>query len=351
MTPSDKNAKVYIILVNHKNWEDTLECVESLLNSTYSNFQILIVDNSSTMEPLERIQQWARGNVPFRTAIPDLITRSVPKPFASFRSLKESQLGGVFDERVLLIKAQHNHGFSAANNVGLKYAMKCDDFEFAWVLNNDTVPDKDALKHLVSFMQRPEHSKLGMTGSKVMEYDRPKIIQSAGGGTMIKPLVYATLIGAGAEDQGQFDVDFLKMDFVAGTSMFVRKAFIREVGLMEEDYFLYCEEPDWAERGRKAGWELGYTHQAKVFHKGGAATGGKGYSAGPKSSTAFSDYYFQRSKILFTKKFHWYWLPILYLSFGLVIFNRIRRGQFGRLKLLVSIMLHPKRLYPGTLSK
>jgi GT2 family glycosyltransferase len=189
-------------------------------------------------------------------------------------------------------------------------------------------------------MHKPENRTIGVAGAKVMEYIENSTVQSAGGGTLIKPIAYSRLVGAGQTDIGQFDFDNIKMDFVAGTSMLVRKEFLKEVGLLNEDYFLYYEEPDWAERGKRLEWRMGYCFKAIVYHKGGSTTGGKGYT-NIKDSTDVSDFYFQRAKILFTRKYYWYYLPILYLSFILVIFNRLRRRQFARIKFLIHILVNP----------
>jgi GT2 family glycosyltransferase len=342
--------KVYIVIVNYNGWKDTIECLESVLKSSYSNYQVIVVDNSANDESWNKIMEWASNSGVIETLFPEIILPLASKPFSSFRALDETELiRKQFSEKILLVKSKHNHGFSAANNIGLRYALQCNDFEYAWLLNNDTIVQSDTLQHLASYMSDKNASKVGILGSKVLEYFNSSIIQNAGGGKLYRPVAYSVLIGANAPDSGQYDVAHIPMDFVAGTSMFVRKQFLIEVGLLSEDYFLYFEEPDWAERGRKLGWQLGYCYLSKVFHKGGASTGGKGYSSAVKSSTSFSDYYFQRSKVLFTKKFYPFWLPVLYLSFVLVIFNRMRRGQFDRLKLLLSILIHPNKPYPGRL--
>jgi GT2 family glycosyltransferase len=344
------SPKVYIILVNHNGWKDTIECLESLLNLRYDNWQVIIVDNSTGDESINKINEWATIGLPIQTVFSDLIPSPHKKPFDDLITLRENQMGDkVYEEKILVIKAVENNGFSAANNVALKYAMRCNDFEFAWILNNDTVVASDSLSALEESMRQKGNENVGIAGSKVMEYESRTTIQSAGGGRLIKPLAYSTLNGAAQKDIGQFDHDYIEMDFVAGTSMLVRKQFLTEVGLLSEDYFLYFEEADWAERGYPFGWRLGYCYRSLVFHKGGASTGGKGYSSGQKSSTAFSDYYFQRAKVLFTKKYYRHWLPVLYLSFSFVIFNRIRRAQFDRLKLLLSILVHPSKPYPGHL--
>jgi len=345
-----QTPKVYIVIVNYNGWKDTLECLESVLKSHYTNFQIIVIDNSPNDVSWLKINDWATKGQDIKTHYPHLVYPEVSKPFDSFISLSEKDLfKQTYLEKILFVKSIINKGFSAGNNIGLRYALKCTDFDYVWLLNNDTVANSDALSHLIKYMYEIGNQNIGIAGAKILEYDNPTIIQNAGGGKLNKLLAYSHLIGAGEKDSGQFDAENVKLDFVAGTSMFVRKQFLIEVGLLDENYFLYFEESDWAERGYDYGWGLGYCYQSTVYHKGGASTGGKGYSSATQSSTPFSDYYFQRSKVIFTKKFFWYFLPVLYLSFALVIFNRIRRGQFDRLRLILSILVNPNKPYPDNI--
>lgn len=339
--------KVYIVIVNFNGWRDTIECLESLLKLVYSNFQIIVVDNSTSSDSFHQINSWALQGAAITTAYPDLVFPESGKPLTSFVSVQEEQfMSKKLDEKIILVKAKENNGFAAGNNLALKYMLKFGDGQFAWLLNNDTVVAQSTLGALVTFMAKPENAAVGIAGGKVLEYSKKDVIQSAGGGVLIKPVAYSFLVGAGQTDSQQFDTDTINMDFVAGTSMFVRADFLSQVGLLNEVYFLYFEEPDWVVRGKRRGWKIGYCYQAKIYHKGGASTGGKGYSSDEQGSTPFSDFYFQRAKILFTRSYYYFWLPVVYLSFTLIIFNRIRRRQFDRVRLLISLIFHPHREYP-----
>lgn len=334
--------KVYIIIVNYNGGKDTVECLESLLKLKYSNFQIIVIDNSPDFKSCQYIQQWALRGTAIETAFPQLLLPFADKPLNEFTSVSENDLLiNDFYSKVIVAKTHRNEGFSAANNIGLNYVLRRDDFEFVWLLNNDTVVEPDSLTQLVQYMSKNKNARIGILGAKVMEYEAPDIIQSAGGGILIKPLAYSKLIGAGQKDAGQFDLDSVKMDFVAGTSMLVTKGFLREVGPMEENYFLYFEEPDWVERGKRLKWKIRYCYRARLYHKGGATTGGKGYSSQKRGSSDMSDYYFQRAKVLFTWKHFWYLVPTVYLSFFIVVLNRLRRGQFHRIKNLLRMLICP----------
>ncbi len=318
--------KVYIIIVNYNGWKDTAECLKSLESLDYPCFQIIIVDNASTDDSIDNLKGWGDKSNVF-----DIVT------------LDTNQVRNTRQENntMLLIQAGTNLGFAGGNNLGIRFALACEDAEFVWLLNNDTIVERSSLTNLVSYaLQYPK--KIGITGSKIMEYYDRTIMQAAGGGTFIAPLGHSSLIGLGQTDIGQYNKS-VNLKYVHGASMLVSIDFIKDIGLMNEDYFLYFEELDWSERGKRKGWGLGYAFQSIIFHKGGASTtnGTSGFYT-KNSSTRFSDFYFHRSKILFTIKFYRLYLPTVYLSFLVTIINRLRRKQFDRVPLLIKLLLNPK---------
>jgi len=117
--------------------------------------------------------------------------------------------------------------------------------------------------------------------------------------------------------------------------MFVSREFIEDVGFMFEDYFLYYEELDWILRGKRKGWQIGYCWDSVVYHKEGASIGS---NIEGKKKSELADYYFFRNRIKFTKKFCPQFLITVYLGFIITVFNRIRRGQFRRLKLIWKVL-------------
>jgi GT2 family glycosyltransferase len=91
-----------------------------------------------------------------------------------------------------------------------------------------------------------------------------------------------------------------RMNYVVGASMMARRTFIDRVGLMTEDYFLYYEELDWAERGRALGFGLGYAANSVVYHKEGATIG----TSHRRKSSALAMRYLNRNRLLFTHRFY-----------------------------------------------
>jgi GT2 family glycosyltransferase len=346
--------KVYIIVLNYKSWPDTLECLESLMKLDYPDYQVVVVDNQSPNRSLNYIQQWASGtldvSVPASNPLRSLSCPAIPKPLPYTlltRSDLEDNQANPTRVPFVLIDAGENLGYSGGNNLGIQYALRDEECAYIWVLNNDTVVEPSALRFLVEKMATcaAQHQKVGILGCKVMHYYQPTVIQGAGGSRLYKWLGYATGLGNGETDAGQYDVEQVAVDYINGCSMFTSREFIDQVGLLSEDYFLYFEEPDWAVRGRRSGkWELGYAWRAKIYHKEGASIGG-GTHREKSSISKFSDFYWARSKILFTRKFYPYCLPTLYAGLSLAILNRIRRGQWDRVPMLMRVMLNPLPKY------
>lgn len=319
-----EKEKVYIILVNYEAWRDTLECLESLYKLSHHNSQIIVVDNSETSESINQIKSWALGAS--HKKVPTLHKRIVyplqPKPIKfKIISQKESE-SNFYDETVLIIKAQENRGFSAANNIGLRYAQRRNDFEYCWILNNDTVVDKNALSNQISELKRRKGERIGILGSKLVEYYSPKKTQAIGG-SFNKKFYTTKHIGSGAPITTP-KTAFKKIDYVIGASMLVNKDFLDDVGLMNQAYFLYYEELDWTYRAKEKEWKIDWCDNSLVYHKEGASAGS---SMRAKTKSKMSDIIsFESRKIFFkTTKGN----QILFAcSSILMVVNRLRRFQF-----------------------
>jgi GT2 family glycosyltransferase len=342
--------KAYIIIVNYNNWKDTLECLESVYRSQYGDYTVVVVDNHSTDRSVEKILQWAAGSLPLPQGqrpgcIESLVFPEVGKPlpvkYIKQASLKKTD--GVYASHTLvLIEAKSNKGFAAGNNLGLKYALKDKNAAFFWLLNNDTVVEPTALaRQIEAYMGLRLHTKTGVLGSRLMHYYEPHKIQYAGGAVYkpwtgnIKPLTSGDELPLeGSSNTALF--------YVAGASMFVDRQFVKEVGLLEEAYFLYYEELDWTMRARQKGYSSAYAPESVIYHKEGATISGQ-INKGPASKSPLADVCSLRSKLLFTRKFFPQCLPIIYLSFGLTFANRIRRKQAGRIPMLWRVLLSPAK--------
>ena len=339
---------VCIILVNYRTWQDTVECVESILKSSYKNYQIVIVENGSGDESWENMLRWAKGELTHGILPTNKLFRlSHPphhKPLLYFRATpyeaQHMSRGPQQDINPLLfIRSDKNLGFAGGNNIGLGYALHAR-FDYAWLLNNDTVIEHDAISELVKYCEeeKKKNSKTGIAGSKLLVYHKPDTLQGIGA-VFNKFSGKSKIIGAQEKDTGQYDHNGFEMNYVIGAAMFVSREFLLDVGMMSEEYFLYNEENDWAARGRQKGWKVGVAVKSKVYHKQGTSTGNS-----PKKSrwhvTAMQ--YKYRGKIRLYKKYYRRQLPFLYFHLITRSLRSVMRGNFDETRVIYASIFNTK---------
>jgi GT2 family glycosyltransferase len=338
-------SKAFIVLVNYTKYQDTIECLESVLKSNYQDFQIILIDNSPDDESEINISNWLNGvydNTQIKTLFPELVYPLQDKPI-SYTYFKEEQFAEVQqagNEKILFVRAV-NRGFAAANNVALKYVLKQqDNSAFVWLLNNDTVIEKNTLANLVGFYK--ENLPLYIIGSKLKFYHNKHTLQAVCG-RYNKWLGSTYHIGEGEIDNGQYDNYVMTKDnYIVGASMFLPYNFLNATGLMNEDYFLYYEEMDWILSGYQYGFKIALQQNAIVYHKEGASIEGLS-SNGKDRNKSVADYYSIVNRLKFTKR--WYPYCTFSVSLGIIyaLLKRLIKGRFkfvGKVsKVVVKVLL------------
>lgn len=343
------SKKVYIIILNWNGWEDTIECLESVFRNAYPNYKVIVCDNNSSDNSLDKIKQWANGKLRAKQSKENFIsTFTIPpvsKPIQYIEyDRKQAELGGYTEENasLILIQTGDNLGFAGGNNVGIRYALARDKFKYIWMLNNDTIIEKNALVHLVRRME--VNSLIGICGSTLLFYDRPNVIQALGGGVLNKWFSTSKHIGVNQKSNISIDTEAIerKMDYVTGASMLATRQFILDIGLMSEEYFLYFEELDWIFRA-KSKYTLGYADNSIVYHKEGGTIGSN--STGHLKSE-LSDYYLIQNRLMFSRKYLKKYLIFTYLGLMISIINRIIRGQYSRIIMIFKIICKDLGILP-----
>ena len=217
---------VSIIIVNW-NGEKFLEnCLHSIQGQTYTDFEIIFVDNASTDASLALAKQ----------------------------------LLSILDLNGKCIELDGNTGFAGGNNEGLKYSSG----QHIALLNTDAIADKDWLKNLVEAMEL--HPEVGICASKLI-VDGENVIDSAGDG-------YSTFGHAFKRGEGSLPQGFSKEEYIfgacAGAALYRRKM-IDETRLFDEDFFLIFEDTDLNLRAQLSGWKCLYVPKAVVYHKVGGS--------------------------------------------------------------------------------
>ena len=334
------NLRVLIVLVNYNGHQDTIECLESLLSVDYDNYNIIVADNSKDDDSIGQIEAWALGNTQFVPEPSAPITFPTAAKPVNYIRIKENEetLTGVLP-KLILLRCKENRGFAAANNAAI-HALKVQYhlFDWVWILNNDTVVAPDCLQAFNQHCKTANNVKEGVIGNSLYYYSKPDTLQGIGGmyNKWLSTSYHLTTIGDSCASTQKLFRE--RVNYVMGASMFVSLNYIKEVGLMDENYFLYFEEIDWATRGRRLNYVLGFACNCNVYHKHGASIG-SGESSVEKSF--MSDFYGTRNKIVFTKKFYPLLLPTVYFSLLISIALRLSKKQFSRAWMVIKIMFKP----------
>lgn len=329
--------RVCVVLLNYNGWADTLECLESVFRTGHPELTVVVCDNASRDGSLAHLRAWAEGRldalVPQGNPLRGLSFPPLGKPIPHVEyAREEAERGGDpgAGAPLVLVRTGGNLGFAGGNNVGLRYAL-ARGFDAVWLLNNDTVVRPDTLTAMLEAMRRDP--RVGMVGSTLLYYHDPETVQAWGGARYNRWLALPRHVGAGqpaalAVDAAQVE---RRLSYVTGASMLVSGAFLREVGLMGEEYFLYFEEIDWA--ARNAGrFRMAYAPGSVVFHREGGSIGAH---AGKK--TALADYHFMRNRILYTRKHEPAALPTVYLALAVAALRRASRGEWDRVRMIARL--------------
>jgi len=292
-----KRPKVYVIVVTYRAPLDAIECFASLFASDYGRFSVIACDNSMDDSTLPPVWAWAQGKDPFQipaaSPLRDRREARMPEVTHRFRHGMDRSPPRLGDRQLLLLDTGSNRGFAAANNLGVRYAVEMGDADYFWILNPDTVVEPGTLGRLVAYAETcPD---VGLLGTYLVDYDKPQTLQAIGGAAWDYRTATASRLGAGESvDQVVASGSWSgTLDLLVGASMFVSRAFIEDIGPMDESYFLYCEEIDWAHRARGR-YAIDVAPGAIVYHK---------EVTSQKTGLMWKRwFYFQRARLLFTAR-------------------------------------------------
>jgi len=220
---------VSIIILNYNNYNLTINCLKSLNNQTYKHFEVILIDNGSD------------------------------KPL--YKELKKELKNLNHNFEIQLIRSEKNLYFGAGTNKAIKIAKG----DYLCLLNYDTLVEPNFIEEMVIFLENNPNA--GMITPKIYYYDNKKVIWNAGSSIDFKtPLV--------VKNRGllEYDPDGTRYDkveeigYAPGTAMFVRREIIEEIGLIDEIYMMYYEDPDWNIRAQRKGYKSYYVPTAVIYH-------------------------------------------------------------------------------------
>lgn len=244
--------KITIVVLNWNGFEDTVNCLESLRNIEYSNYEVILIDNCSNGNDVEIIK---------------------------------SKYGEYLKQ---IIVSQSNLGFSGGNNLGIKSAIS-NEADAILLLNNDTIVQPDFLIKLINASN--ENPNASILAPKINFFSSPTLIWSAGG--KISKL-RATGLSSGFKKDDKSILKNSFCTFASGCCLYIKKEVFEKIGLLDEEYFLYLEDTDFCYRAIKAKFKILFVWESKIFHKVQATTA--------KESSLLPIYYSIRNRLYFAKK-------------------------------------------------
>lgn len=338
----DYQPFVYVVILNWNGWRDTVECLESVCRSDHTNYRVIVCDNNSHDGSFEHIKAWADGrlNVWANTEEP-LREMSFPPTAKSIPIVEydraDAESGGDSsdsDSKLILIQTGDNLGFAGGNNVALRYALSRNDFDYVWLLNNDTVVQFNGLTKMIERMSSSPTA--GMCGCTLRYYHRPDEVQAYGGARYNKWFAVPHRIDPTYDANGVLNRESVEeqMRYVIGASMLISKRFLQDIGLLSEDYFLCFEELDWATRA-SGRYSLCYAQESVVYHKDGKSIG---HTGDRKRRSLIADFYNISNRLVFTRKYYRWALPTVYIGLMITLSNKARRGEWDRVIMILKLI-------------
>ena len=240
--------KLHVVIVNYKTPELAIDCLRSLEPeiATVAGCRVIVTDNASGDGSPEKVEAAIREHGWSDWAV------SLPLP--------------------------KNGGFAYGNNQGIRPSLNTpDEPDYYFLLNPDTRVLPGALKAIVDFLDA--HPQAGIIGTRVENEDgtvRRSVFrfhtvrgEFEGGARIgvISKIFHRSIVAPPMPEQ------VTQAEWVSGASMVVRADVFKQVGLMDEGYFMYYEETDFCLRAHRAGWQCWYVPEARIIHLVGQASG------------------------------------------------------------------------------
>lgn len=217
---------ISIIIINYNGKKWLKECLDSCYKQSYKKFEVILVDNASTDQSLALVRKYF--------------------------------------SKVKIIHNKKNFGFAKGNNIGVSTAKG----QYIFLLNNDTVIDKNCLANLLTFFEK--RSTIGSVQPKLLRMSNKKYLDQCGSYWTDSTYLYHYGYGKNADKQKYNTA----MPFFSnmGAAMMIKKRLIEEIGLFDNDFWCYYEETDFCHRAWLAGFECWYYPKSIVYHsKGGTS--------------------------------------------------------------------------------
>jgi GT2 family glycosyltransferase len=272
--------KVSVIILNWNGWKDTIECMESLYQIDYPNYDIVLVDNDSKDDSIQRIRDYCEGKIKPKSPFYNYNPKNKPIQIFEYtkdeteKDIKTNKSDGYqdlpSDKKLILIKNNKNYGFAEGNNIGIRYSLKTLNSKYALLLNNDTVVDKHFLTEMVETGEND--NKIAVIGSKTYYYNfngKDDVLWSVGGTVDLSR--YPGYHDIVLEDKlTTIKNSKIDVDWISGAVMLIKTDMLPP-NLLNSDFFFGCEDVDLCIEMKNKGFKMVTNLKAIVWHKAGAS--------------------------------------------------------------------------------
>ena len=217
----EQSYRIGIIVLNWNNSDSTIQCVESLLSSSYKDYQIVVVDNHSDDDSFSRLH-------------------------AKFAA----------EGQIEVVQSEKNGGYAYGNNYGISHLLKKYELSHCWIINNDVIVKRATLQSFVEHAQN--HPKQEMLGCTAVYSDGS--LQGIGGGKL-SWLTGRVVINKGTQSP-------VEWDYIAGSCIFFSKRVWITYGPVPEQYFMYWEDIDFCLTAKKGGISFGLVDTSVIHNEG-----------------------------------------------------------------------------------
>lgn len=222
--------KLAIVIINWNSYDLTRDTLLSLQKTSFTNYDIILVDNHSTDGSLEKLQS----------------EFSFP----------------------IFIQLDENKGFTGGNNAGMQYAVD-HQYEYTLLLNNDVEVEPDFLEPLIATLDH--NPKTGAVQPLIYFHHNRSLLWNAGA-TYNTWLGMIGTIGYNKKDEGQAQIHKPRnTDWITGCAFMVRTELLKQIGFFPQKLFIYYEDFDLSLRIKNAGYDLAYIPKSKIYHIAGMA--------------------------------------------------------------------------------
>ncbi len=314
MTPAESakpRTKVGAVVLNYRNYGDTIDCLAALSRAQYDDLEIVVVDNYSGNDSLDHIAGYLEASgVPYHRLHQDVLDSATTR-----------------SESLFLVQASKNWGYAAGNNIGMRLLLS-RGAGYILILNNDTMVEPGFLTPLVAYAEsRPD---VGAVGPLIVDPRGEIARDCARRRPTLGDFVFRLGIGRKlfprnrwirrSTYEGEYFFDVPKeVDILSGSAMMLRGTFLRERGLLDEYTFLYAEEAILHERLAAAGLVSVIVPAGRVVHRHAQA------SATVRSAVLQAAAY---------RSFRYYWTEYRHVNRfvveALILLSRTPRNPFRR---------------------